>query len=100
MVVERDLSPQVYPGCSEANRVPHKKTRGSIPQGQRGQRSMSLIPFIAMWDGEYFVPMRRFMRAIDKKAVIGAWYRLVEENERSMKSHSHFFACVTEAWKQ
>jgi len=56
-------------------------------------------PIVAQWNGEAFVPMRRFMRAIDKECVIGEFYRLTEENERSAQSHRHYFACLNEAWQ-
>jgi len=57
-----------------------------------------MTPIIAQWNGEAFVPMRRFMRAIDRECVIGEFYRLSEENERSAATHRHYFACINEAW--
>lgn len=59
-----------------------------------------MIPFIGMWDGENFVPALRFMRALTRDCVVGENYRLVEENERSMRSHNHYMASVAEGWRQ
>lgn len=48
-----------------------------------------------MWDGTYFVPVSRFWAGIaDKNLVVGQQYDLVEEQERSRKSHDQFFAIV------
>lgn len=56
-------------------------------------------PFYAQWNGEHFVPMRRFMRAIGAAYKAGEIYRLAEENERSRASHNHYFARIAEVWK-
>jgi hypothetical protein len=49
------------------------------------------------WDGDAMVP--RSPRAADEHFVIGQYYRLVEEEERSEVSHRHEFAWLNEAWK-
>lgn len=56
-------------------------------------------PVIFEYDGESMIPLRRFQRLCDRQYVIGQQYRLVEEQERSKRSHDHFFAAVDEAWK-
>ena len=54
------------------------------------------IPF--SWDGEAMVPLKGFGAACDRAYVIGQVYRLAPAEERSAKSHSHFFAAVHDAW--
>lgn len=55
-------------------------------------------PVIVSWDGEAFVPHRRFQRACDADYVIGQPYQMVVQEERSARSHRHFFASINEAW--
>jgi hypothetical protein len=51
------------------------------------------------WDGEAFRPATPFWaHKADQAFVIGQSYRLVEEKERSSRSHRFFFACVNAAW--
>lgn len=45
-------------------------------------------------------PLDRFMPLADKQFVVGETYRMVVEAERSAVSHSHYFACLHEAWTQ
>jgi hypothetical protein len=54
---------------------------------------------IFTWDGEHMVPPARLQKICDQYYVIGQAYLLGEHQERSMKSHAHYFACVNEAWK-
>jgi hypothetical protein len=56
-------------------------------------------PIICRWDGEAFVPAGRFARIADQHYVVGETYRLVEHQDRSAKSHKHFFAEINEAWQ-
>ena len=56
-------------------------------------------PLYFSWDGESMRPLPRFISLANKQYVVGEKYRLVEENERSQVSHSHFFASVMEAWR-
>lgn len=56
-------------------------------------------PLTCTWDGEAFRPLRRFAKMADHRFVIGEEYTLVEHQERSAKTHAHYFACVTEAWR-
>lgn len=59
---------------------------------------MSAPPIPTRWDGEAFVPLPRFQGLADEHFVIGQVYQLVEVQERSQRSHAHYFASVTEAW--
>jgi hypothetical protein len=43
------------------------------------------------------VPLRP--KDADRHFVVGAVYRLVEQQDRSPASHAHYFAAVTDAWQ-
>lgn len=58
---------------------------------------MSALEYL--WDGEAMQIIARHQRIADKQFVIGQRYRLDISEERSTNSHSHFFAIVSEAWK-
>lgn len=61
---------------------------------------MSAAPPIATrWDGEAFVPLPHVARLADEHFVIGEVYHLVEQQERSPKSHRHYFCMIKEAWE-
>jgi hypothetical protein len=53
----------------------------------------------ARWDGSTFVPLIRFRNLCDENYVVGEIYNLEPIEQRSMKSHSHFFASLTDAWR-
>lgn len=56
-------------------------------------------PLVMVWEGDCFKPPSPFWQKLaDKFYVIGAKYRLVEEHERSAKSHRHYFSVIREAW--
>lgn len=55
-------------------------------------------PIPMRWDGESFTPLPRFAGECDKLFVVGQVHRMVEVQDRSAKSHAHFFAAVSEAW--
>jgi hypothetical protein len=57
----------------------------------------AIPPLYFRWDGEYMVPLRP--SAADRHYVIGQDYRLEVREERSVASHAHEFAWLTEAWK-
>lgn len=59
----------------------------------------SIPPITFGWNGEAMVPMRHLGRLCDKHFVIGQTYTLIEQQERSHRSHAHYFACLNEAWK-
>jgi NADH dehydrogenase/NADH:ubiquinone oxidoreductase subunit G len=60
---------------------------------------MSTYPVIVQWDGEAFVPLRRFRKTCDNQFVVGEVYRVDVKEERSSASHNHYMAVVNEAWK-
>lgn len=57
---------------------------------------MSAAPILYTWTGEAMVPLARFASRCDKTFVIGEVYRMEIVEERSQRSHSHFFARVKE----
>jgi len=60
---------------------------------------MSEAPPIPMrWEGDGFKPLPRFAAECDKHFVVGEVYRLAVVEDRSKRSHDHFFACVDDAW--
>lgn len=50
-------------------------------------------------DGEFKACGPAMQVRADDHFVVGKRYRLVEHEERSRKTHNHFFACVSEAWQ-
>lgn len=59
---------------------------------------MTDIPPIAFaWDGESMVPQNG--RLADRHYVVGLSYRLAPYEDRSQRSHNHYFAAVKEAWE-
>jgi hypothetical protein len=60
---------------------------------------MAAPPIPCRWDGESFTPLPRLAKLADEHFVIGEVYHLVEEKERSAKSHRHYFAMIKEAWE-
>ena len=54
---------------------------------------------IYTWDGDVMIPLKRFAKLCDDQFVIGEEYRLEVREDRSMRSHSHFFAELTEVWR-
>lgn len=55
------------------------------------------IPF--EWTGDSFAPLPGHAKACDRAFVVGAVYRLVEEQERSAASHRHYFAQIRTVWE-
>lgn len=55
-------------------------------------------PLIFTWTGEAMEPLPRFRKAADVAFVVGEQYRMTVEEERSMRSHRHFFAMMHDAW--
>lgn len=51
------------------------------------------------WDGETFRPWRRHEKECAERFVIGADYTVEQQEPRSAASHSHYFAALTEAWR-
>jgi hypothetical protein len=66
----------------------------------QSERSMSQAPpIIAQWTGEAFAPLARFRKVADGNFTIGENYLIETKEERSLNSHNHYFAALTEAWK-
>lgn len=57
------------------------------------------LPLLYRWTGEGMTPLPRFMRQCDAEFVIGDIYLLARHEDRSAASHAHYFASVSEAWK-
>ena len=57
-----------------------------------------MTPLIFEWNGEAMVPLPYFAKTADKQFVVHERYRLEVVQQRSMQSHSHFFACLSEAF--
>lgn len=55
-------------------------------------------PVIFQWDGDHMVPMARFAKLCDQTFVVHEYYRMDVINERSWRSHRHYFAALHEAW--
>ncbi len=53
-------------------------------------------PLMFDWDGEALHPAHP--KRADQYYVVGESYRMAPYEERSVRSHSHFFASVHEAW--
>src|SRR5262245_10190395 len=56
-------------------------------------------PFAARWNGEALVPCKGHAMQCAAELVTGRVYRLALVEERSMQSHRHYFAAITEAWR-
>jgi hypothetical protein len=62
--------------------------------------TVNLTPVEAVWTGEYFRPVNGFwLRKASQQYAPGEVLRLVDEPERSKRSHDHYFVSVEEAWK-
>lgn len=56
-------------------------------------------PIECAWDGEVFRPTGPYwVRRADKEYAKGEVLWLVNEEERSHKSHAHYFAAISNAW--
>lgn len=56
-------------------------------------------PIVAVWNGEVFVPLPRFMKLCDQQFAVHEEIPLVRHEERSMRQHRGYFAAVREGWK-
>lgn len=50
-------------------------------------------------NGDFRVLSNYWASRADKDFVVGEVYQMVEQQDRSVNSHNHFFACIGEAWK-
>ena len=56
-------------------------------------------PIIFTWDGESMAPATTHMEKLcDQHFTVGETYMLVEEYDRSQRSHNHYFAEIHEGW--
>lgn len=55
-------------------------------------------PVQFVWDGDHMVPAPRFVPLCNKQFAVGEVYPMVPLEERSMKSHSQFFAALHDGW--
>ena len=56
-------------------------------------------PIPMRWDGDAMIPLPNFARQADGAYVIGEVYPMVPHEDRSRKSHDHYFVLVGEAWE-
>src|SRR3546814_6543664 len=57
-------------------------------------------PILCEYDGEAFVPVSpAWARRADQHYTVHERYSIAPIEERSQKSHNHYFAAVAEAWK-
>lgn len=59
---------------------------------------MTVAPIYATWDGEALAPLPRFRKSCDASLVVGERYKLEVVEERSAKSHAHYFAALHDLW--
>jgi len=59
---------------------------------------MSAAPLTFTWDGDGMQPVASCRRAANERYVVGERYRMDTIEERSQKSHSHYFASLNEMW--
>jgi hypothetical protein len=57
-----------------------------------------MTPFLAIWDGENFEPVRQHRKLVEAEHTTGRLYRLAEAYDRSMASHRGYFAEITDRW--
>lgn len=50
------------------------------------------------WNGEAMVPMQRFHNIANAEYVVGQLYKMDVMEERSLASHNHYFASLTDLW--
>lgn len=55
-------------------------------------------PLTFAWDGDVMVPVASCRREADARYVVGERYRMEVVEERSQRSHSHYFAAINEIW--
>ncbi len=58
---------------------------------------MNPVPLIFTWTGDAMVPVH--LSHARRQFAVGEEYRLEVREERSINSHNHYFAVLTEAWQ-
>ena len=57
-------------------------------------------PILCTWDGEAFVPLNQAQAKLcDRDYVVHERYRMAPVQDRSWRSHAHYFASINEAWQ-
>lgn len=57
-------------------------------------------PILVEWDGDAFVPVSTsWARRADQHYTVHERYNIAPVEERSQRSHNHFFAVVADAWR-
>jgi hypothetical protein len=56
-------------------------------------------PILMRWSGDEFQPLDRFRKRCDEQYVVGEVYTIEAQLPRSEASHSHYFACIQQAWR-
>lgn len=57
-------------------------------------------PLQFIWQGDGFTPRSAYWQAeADKFYVVGQVYSIAPVEERSLRGHNRYFACIAEAWK-
>jgi hypothetical protein len=51
------------------------------------------------WTGEAFEPLPGFRKRADAAFVVGQVYHMEPIEERSARTHKHYFFCINEAWQ-
>lgn len=60
---------------------------------------MSVQRFLTFqWDGDNMVPVASHRRAANDRYIVGERYQMEAIDERSQRSHSHYFAAINEIW--
>ncbi len=59
---------------------------------------MAKVRPIAIWDGEAFYPEARFQWQCQQDYAVGEKYQFEALPMRSVASHNHYFAALTDAW--
>lgn len=55
-------------------------------------------PVVCVWDGNVMIPLPRFKRLCDSQFAINEEYPLMIVENRSMASHNHYFAALSEGY--
>jgi hypothetical protein len=52
-----------------------------------------------VWNGDSFEPLPGFRKRADAAFVVGQAYHMETVEERTARTHRHYFACVNAAWQ-
>lgn len=57
-----------------------------------------MIDIRATWDGDYFIPLQRFVKPCNDDLIVGRVYEIAIAEQRSMAAHKSYFAAVNDAF--